>query len=152
MANAAAKDGFITIVTKGAWKNGLFSIECPDCLKHVLCCGCYCYTIKQIHEKLGPNMVVIAGPEISPTVAAVASICCMPCELFAYGKKFKGPLEPLPVACFKVICCGSCYLHQQAKEPTAMGAVIGAAGAAAGQAASLVGARMGGSPSQQEMK
>jgi len=43
-----------------------------------------------------------------------------------YGQKFKGPLEPMPLAVFKAWCCGGCYAHQMSKEDFSKAVVMGA--------------------------
>mmetsp|Transcript_8331 Transcript_8331/g.15203 ORF Transcript_8331/g.15203 Transcript_8331/m.15203 type:complete len:140 (-) Transcript_8331:202-621(-) len=132
----AKMDGCVYAIKKGSWSNGLFEIKCPGCLMNWCC---YCFSLKEIHEKLK----VDSHPSIATCLCAP---CCALCFMVSFGKKFKGPLEPFPLALFKAWCCGPCYIHQQYKEDAAMTAVAGAAS----QAASLVGARM--SPGQQEMK
>mmetsp|Transcript_32506 Transcript_32506/g.65702 ORF Transcript_32506/g.65702 Transcript_32506/m.65702 type:complete len:128 (-) Transcript_32506:311-694(-) len=104
-----ASDGMMTVFKQGAWQNGLFDIKCPDCLKHICCHPC---SAMAIHKDVG-------SPWGNDIFAGLIS-CCVPggaaFQIFWFGQKKKGPLEPVPIGILKTWCCGSCYLHQQVKE------------------------------------
>lgn len=93
--------------TGGEYKEGLFAIKCPDCLKDAIlfpCVGTFA-----VNEKL--------GSPCTPAVACLGTWFLTPCALCQYGEKLTG--ESAVNGLLKGLCCGGCYAHQLVKEAEA---------------------------------